>query len=108
VVENWQWPDFTDRITDDNRREIQLRISKKVFGAAPQAGDWVGKMVAEVLGLDIENAVDRALVRELLDDLRKTHAIKYVERPDKHRNKRLFVEIGQWVNNSSEAGDDSL
>jgi hypothetical protein len=50
-----EWPDFATEVSDDNKREIQLRISKAVFGAAPQAGDWVGKMVAEVLGLDIKS-----------------------------------------------------
>jgi hypothetical protein len=60
-----------------------------------QARDWVGKAVAEALGLDLDKATDRERVKTLLACWIKTGALKTVTRKDANREDKVYVEVGQ-------------
>ena len=104
VIEPWEWPSLVSGITAEQRQEILTRISKHPYRASARAADWVGKMVAEVLRRSLENEADKTHVLTQLEHLRTTHAIKFVDGKDEHRNTVPFVVVDQWVNDDNDIG----
>ncbi len=96
VVEAWQWPGLFKDVSTEDAKEVQRRIAKGEWLAAPQAQNWAGKVVAEALGLDLADETARASVRAMLAEWRKTGALKLVNRPNENRKKRDFIEVGEW------------
>ena len=66
VVTTWTPPDPRQRITEADLPLILDRVAKGEYRANSQAEDWVGKVVADVLGLDIEEPSTKADVKALL------------------------------------------
>ncbi len=62
-----------------------------------QADQWAGKVVAEVLGLDVGNKKDRARIATLLKTWIASGVLKVVERADEKRKLKDFVEVGEWA-----------
>ena len=54
-------------------------------------------MVAEVLDLDIEDDADKAKIKGLIKTWLENDALKEVEKKDKRRTKRPFIEVGKLV-----------
>jgi hypothetical protein len=66
VVTPWAWPGAFAGLTSDDLKQVQNRISSGKWRADVRADDWVGHAVADVLGLDLDQKVDRARVKSLL------------------------------------------
>jgi hypothetical protein len=97
VAMPWQWPDAFANITVATLLAVQHKINGGQWREHPQADDWIGKAVAEVLELDLDRKQDRAKVTTLLKTWIKSGALKRVERKDESRRKRAFVEVGIWA-----------
>ena len=53
VCEVWEWPDVFDSMTSKYLLAVQKAIDGKNAGISDQASDnWVGCIVADVLGMD--------------------------------------------------------
>jgi hypothetical protein len=96
VVVRWKWPDASALVSIGDLRRVQERVAAGKWRKDPQATDWVGRAVAEVLGLDREKKSDRARIGELLKRWIATRRLKIVERLDGNRQRREFVEVGEW------------
>jgi len=68
VVEPWNWPDAFDGITNQDAIRIQALVGQANPAArySSQAANWVGKIVADVLALDLEEKADRARINSLI------------------------------------------
>ena len=97
VAMPWTWPDAFTGITVATLQAVQKRMEGGTWRESSQADDWVGKAVAEVLGLDVGDKHDRARIITLLKTWIKSGALKVVERPDEQRKPRTFVEVGEWA-----------
>jgi hypothetical protein len=97
VVEAWTWPDAFAGLTADHLKQVQNKIGNGRWRADVQAGAWVGKAVANVLGLNLDDPADKAKVKLLLKTCLKSGALVEVERLDDGRKIRRFVEVGTWV-----------
>jgi len=100
----WTAPDPRREVTPSELIELQRRIDAGRGEAGEgwrdnvQAGPaWVGFAVAEVLGLDVDHGPDKHQIKGLLKGWLKSGALKRVERQDKKRNPRLFIEVGAWA-----------
>jgi hypothetical protein len=97
VVTRWQWPNPFDGVSVDDLFRVQSKIDGGQWRENPQASEWVGKPVADVLGLDLEQARNKAKVKGLLASWFKSGALDKVERPDENRKVKAFVQVGTWA-----------
>jgi hypothetical protein len=63
--------------------------------------DWVGRAVADVLGLDLEEAAEKARVRQMLKNWIAEGALNVIEKDTAARQTKSFVEVGRWQNDTS-------
>jgi hypothetical protein len=98
VVTPWAWPSAFAGLTSDDLKQVQNRISSGKWRADVRADDWVGHAVADVLGLDLDQKVDRARVKSLLKTwMGNGSSVKFDRLDDADRKSRPFVEVGKWV-----------
>jgi hypothetical protein len=98
VAIRWHWPDAFATVSISDLRAVQDRVAQGRWRENVQAKDWVGKLVAEVLGLDISNKAHRARINTVLKAWIKSGALVVVEGEDANREKRSFIEVGMRAN----------
>jgi hypothetical protein len=93
VVIRWEWPDPLAGVTgrDFDKAAAVIRAGK--WRKDVQAARWVGKAVAQALGLDLDVKADRAKAAALVKFWLNTKALIEVEGDDEKRKPRLFVEV---------------
>ncbi|MBW6528722.1 helicase RepA family protein [Sphingomonas sp. RHCKR7] len=101
VVTRWSPPDAFEGISTDHLRRVQEAVAAGSWRKDGQAKDWVGKAVADVLGLDLSNDKDKARVREMLKQWHRNGALDEETRKDGKGNDRPFVIVGRRVDDHS-------
>ena len=94
VVEQWQWPDLMEKVTLDHLKRVQVKVMQGTYRENHMAKDWVGKAVAEIMGLDVKKVGDKKVVQTALGAWFASGALVRVMRPDAHRELKPFVEVG--------------
>jgi hypothetical protein len=94
VVTRWQWPDVFAGVTVSDLRGVQVAIAAGRWRESPQAKDWAGHAVANVLNLDATNKANRAKVAGLLNTWISTGMLVVVDGEDAKRMPRKFIEVG--------------
>ena len=97
VSEPWQWPDAFSDVTRNDLEAVQRAVAAGEYRENQRAKDWVGNAVADVLNLDVSDGYVKAKVRHMLSTWIDNGALRVVERPDRSRQMRKFVIVGQWV-----------
>lgn len=97
VVEPWKVPDPFDNITVGHLAAVQAAISSGEWKEHHTAKEWVGIEIARTLGLDDEDKAVRARVKLMLKTWISEGVLKVVEKQDKNRQWKNFVEVGRWV-----------
>lgn len=97
VVTRWSWPDPFDDVSAGDLLAVQHRVNEGQWRENPQAAEWVGKAVAEVLGLDLEDKAARQKVKGLLATWIKSGALARVTGTDEGRRPRPMIEVGRWA-----------
>ena len=97
VVTPWQWPDALEGVTVSDLRKVQKAVSEGAWRKDPQATDWVGKAVAQVLSLNVNDRAHKAKVSGLLKTWIGTGMLKVVEGRDEKSKPRPMVEVGAWA-----------
>lgn len=97
VVVPWSPPDAFEGVTLDHLRAVQAAVAGGEWRKDPQAGEWVGKVVAGALGLDLGRSSDKSKVKGLIAVWLGNGALKIEERADQKRNLRPFVVVGNPV-----------
>ena len=95
VVTAWEWPDPREDVTPDDVLAVQEAVAAGEWRDHPTAKDWVGKPIAEALGLDLAEPSVRARVKELQQSWVKDGVLKVVERKNAKRENKGFVEVGK-------------
>jgi hypothetical protein len=96
VVTEWEWPDPLEGRTVQELFNVQKAIDGKGYRASVQANDWVGRPIADVLGLDVD--ADREKIKSMIAIWQKTGALKVAELKDAKGKPRPVVAVGRWVN----------
>jgi hypothetical protein len=94
VVTRWTPPNAFDDVTNDHLEEVMRRVGEGSYRQSVQAADWVGHVVAEVLGLDSAESAAKEKIKQLLAQWIKSGALKVVSRKDAKGSTRPFVEAG--------------
>ncbi|QPC43465.1 bifunctional DNA primase/polymerase [Kaustia mangrovi] len=96
VVVPWQWPTaeaIAGEVAPDALEAIKARIRGGAFRQNEQAKDWVGLVVAEVLGIEADKAGKRK-IKKLLNAWLDDGQLREVVKPDPvKREPKKFVEV---------------
>jgi AAA domain/DnaB-like helicase N terminal domain len=95
ALEPWTMPGLFDDVTVDHLRQVQARIGERDWREHHTANNWCGMLVAEVLGLNLEEKANKAKVKGILGEWVKTGALRIEERPDKNREPRKCIVMGE-------------
>jgi hypothetical protein len=97
VVVPWEWPDPFEGVTTVDLLAVQRAIDGKGYRASTQAGNWVGKAVAETLGIEIADKSARSRVAAMLKTWTKNGALVVTTVLGEDRHKHPIVEVGTWA-----------
>jgi hypothetical protein len=95
VVTPWQWADAFDGVTAADLIAAQQAVAAGRWRENFQARDWVGKPIAEALGLDLAKPADRARVKRLLKVWIANGMFVVVTGKDEKGKDRPYVEVGK-------------
>lgn len=107
VAVPWQWPNALDGVTVADLVRVQHAIHGKNLRESAQANDWVGHVVAQVLGLNTQVATEKAKVKGLLRTWTKGGSL-VVDREfkDGKGRPRPVVEVGKWAGSMPPSEED--
>jgi hypothetical protein len=94
VAVQWTPPDLMAGVTVDHLHTVREKVREGRYRKSAQANDWVGYMVAEVMGLDLETPKDLAVVKASLKAWFASKALIVIKEKDGNRNERPFVAAG--------------
>lgn len=96
VAEPWSAPDPFEGLTGQDLYRVQQAIDAGKWREHHSAEEWVGKAVATVLGLNVENKAQKRRIIEMLKTWVREGALIIVDAHDSRRKKVKFVEVGTW------------
>lgn len=101
AIECWKWPDAFDGITAEQAAACQAAVvaCDEAPRASSQAKNWVGILIAETLGMDLEKRSDKARVLAII----KRWLAEDVLRQETHMDRRTGREVPVIV-----AGNNNL
>lgn len=88
---------------DEKGRALRI-IAEGEWRRDVRAGDsWVGSAIAQAMQLDIDDAADKARIRQIVNEWVKSGVLREVSRKDAGRKLRTYVECGSADNVSTNA-----
>lgn len=102
VVVPFEWPKV-QVVSVEIVMNIQVLIDQGEYRDDPRAANWVGKVIAEELGVDLEaddkeeRREARVRVQELVKLWLKYRWLRKVEGKDKKHERRTFIKVGEWA-----------
>lgn len=99
AVERWYPPDTYAGVTAHHLRNIQRLIEEQPEKARKHSSsrDWVGKLVAHVLDRNLDDPSEEAAIKRMVGSWIANGALRTVEREDRRRETREYVEVGVWA-----------
>lgn len=91
----WEWPELFDGISTAKAQAVQRAVSDGRYRKDPRSSEWVGFIVAKIVGMDAEN--DRKRISAIIKEWVKNGVLKEVEGEDDQRRPRVFVDVGKWI-----------
>ncbi|WP_238179394.1 AAA family ATPase, partial [Methylobacterium dankookense] len=96
VVTRWKWPDpLADLSVDDLRRAQAAVRAGGPWRENVQAADWVGKPIAQALGIDLSDKLQREKVKRLLRIWIANGMFVVVTGQDEKSRPRPMIEVGE-------------
>ncbi|WP_441256200.1 AAA family ATPase [Bradyrhizobium sp. 482_C4_N1_1] len=93
TVEAWTMPGLFEGVTTADMMRVRLMAAKGEYRSDPQSGDWIGKIVADVLGLDIE--ADKKRIKAIVKTWMSNGVLAVERRKDATRRERSYVVPGE-------------
>jgi hypothetical protein len=98
VVVPWEWPNPLQGVSASDVYRIQQAVAADGdYRESSQAEKWIGRLVADVLRLDLDDPRHHAKIRGLLKLWFTTGVLVVDRRKDGSRQDRPFVAVGRWV-----------
>ena len=95
VATAWEMPGVLDSVTAaDCEQVIAMVKADPTYRADSQAANWIGKAIAEVLGLDADTKAGKEQAKRVLKIWLDNGALAKERRPDKNRDPRDFIIVG--------------
>jgi hypothetical protein len=93
VVTEWKWPDPQALVAGVDFDKVAVVIKAGSWRASSQAKDWVGKAVAQALGIDLDADANKFTVGMMVKTWIGIGRLRVVERQDERRKAKEFVEV---------------
>lgn len=95
VVTAWEMPDTLHDVRADHIEKVVAAVRENPdYRADVRAGNWIGNLVAEVLGLDISEKAAKEKVKRALAMWFASKALQREFRADDSRRNREYVVVG--------------
>jgi hypothetical protein len=105
VVLPWTHPGKVERVlTPEQVERIKQLVQTGQWREDVRAAMWVGKAIAQILGLDHEDRAGKVEVKKIVKDLIKRGVLKIDIRKDKDGDDRPFIVVGDGLPPSSQTG----
>ena len=98
VVTEWKKPNPLEGVSVSDLRAVQEAVADGRWRENSQAKDWVGRAVAQAMGLDASNKQHRSKIVGLLKVWKASGALVEVDGDDAKGMARRFVEVGTLAN----------
>lgn len=95
VATLWEKPDLLGGVSDEHLRRVQERLQVEDWRDSVQAKDWVGLLIAEVVGLSPET--DLAQIKAIYKNWKKDGWLTITRRADRNGDERPFVAPGKMA-----------
>ena len=94
-VRGWDWPDAFDGIDKKKVRDMQLHIQglTEPMKADVRSNEWVGDLVAEWFGLDLEKKPEKSRVKALINGWVDTDVLRVEKWKDKRSGREVRVVV---------------
>lgn len=111
VPEGWVWPQPGEGVTEEHRHAVQVLVAQGVADGQPwrenvqtlKNGTWVGCAVARVLGLNVDNPMDKAKIVGLLKEWLESGVLSRTETAINDKGKKVpTIGVGTWVRRGPE------
>lgn len=96
TIRPWRFPAALDGVTVDHLRRLRALAGAGSYRRDPRSPDWIGRPLAEMLGLDIGEKGQAARIKNILKAWFANGALTVEIRPDQQRKPREFVVPGVW------------
>jgi hypothetical protein len=96
VVTQWAWPKAADIVGDVSAEDLQAikrRLRTGIYRENPQANDWAGKVIAEILGIDVRDKSVRRRIQAMLKAWIATDHLYVDQRPNGARQKKNHIMV---------------
>jgi hypothetical protein len=104
VVESWRWPSqevMQHRAAEARRAVVadlpqetldglKVRLANSDYKESPQAGNWAGKLVAELFGLDAK--ADRDHIKAMIAAWIEAGELEIIDLPDAYRHMKPHIK----------------
>jgi hypothetical protein len=99
AIQRWQAPDSFGGVTARQLYNVQQMVDSHPHKTRKhsKSKDWVGKLVAHVLDLNLDDAGEARRIEAMLRTWLSTGALRTVEREAADRHIYEFVEVGRWA-----------
>lgn len=99
AVRRWQAPDTFGGVTARQLLNIQNLVQARPAESRkhPKAQGWIGKLVAHVLGTNLDEHGERRRVEKMVAAWCANGALRTVERANDKREVVEFLEVGAWA-----------
>ena len=97
AVKRWRPAGLFEGTPPDLLRRVQNRVAAGEWRKDQQAADWVGKVIATEIDVDLSEKTGKARVSRMLRTWIDSGALRVVEHKDKNREDKKFVEVGEWA-----------
>jgi hypothetical protein len=98
TVASWTYPSAFDKVTPDHMHRVRAMAAGGQYREDPQAANWIGIAVADVLGLNAKERVDKKQINAVLKTWFKNGVLAAETRKDeKTRKRRKYVVPGNWT-----------
>jgi AAA domain len=103
VVTHWKFPAKTPAsVTTDQLVEVQNRIADGDWKKSDICDNWAGRAVADVMGLNADNRIDRAKIRTMLKNWLAIGALRVEMRKDDQYRDRPHIVVGNRLDDFDE------
>lgn len=93
VVVPWSYPTLTEALPSNIIEQVQNKVRGDTYRYDAQSDDWVGYALAPICGLNPGDPGQKKKLKELIRQWVQNDVLLKVERQDKNRQWRTFVEV---------------
>jgi len=95
VVVPWDWPDPFAEVTAEHVKRVQAAVAEGEYRESVLSKEWVGHLVAEIVGLDVTIPSEKEKVKKMVREWIEKRWLKVRRVRDEKGKERPVVDVGK-------------